>query len=560
MIVEKYKAEYASEVMETIPYGYIDKTICGCGLTTVALENNINTIIAVPSIYLINNKCEQYPNVRSNYEIFGVWGDVTDKQLNDYLLRSTVVKLMVTYNSLHRVEHLIPKCHLIIDESNEILVETKQFPKEIDYLFSIGEKFKDTISFISATPTPLEYLPKWVSTIPQIKIEWEDTIIAKPIILDRTYPYKALREEILKPLNKQNTLSIGGKTFSKIIVFINSVEQIIKIIKESEISKEDCNIICGDNLKNDVKISGINRYSIKEEIPKFLFITKSGFAGIDLNDIDAMTVVVSNTNKKWQMIDVKTDLKQAISRQRNKNNPNYGTYIYIYNQSIFNKSEEELILELDEIYKNLENGIANWKWGRDNGKEWKGYENDKDFKQYTLIRDGEYIINENAFLADKYFILETRKQYTNGFEIKKGLNDVVEVEVPEKVKELNFSSLVDYFNENHINGRIDWSLVGGKQEWKDLIDKCYSLYGVVYKNYTYCKQMNELFGNAFEILKINIKEVLKKGEYPIQEIKDTLNSLYKKHNIKRSAKITDLNDIITYKQIRVNNKRLIKIW
>ena len=71
--------------------------------------------------------------------------------------------------------------------------------------------------------------------------------------------------------------------------------------------------------------------------------------------------------------------------------------------------------------------------------------------------------------------------------------------------------------------------------------------------------MNELFGNTFEILKVDIKELLKKGEYPIQEIKDMLNSLYKKHGIKRSAKITDLNDIITYKQIRVNNKRLVKV-
>lgn len=559
MIVKKYKAEYASEVMGTIPNGYIDKTICGCGLTTVALENNSNTIIAVPSIYLINNKCEQYPNVRSNYEIFGVWGDVTDRQLNEYLTRTPVIKLMVTYNSLNRVAHLIPKCHLIIDESNEILAETKQFPKEIDYLFEIGEKTKDTISFISATPTPLQYLPKWVSTIPQIKIEWEDTIIARPIILDRTYPYKSLREEILKPLNKQEFLTIGGKTFSKVIVFINSVEQIIKTVKESEIDKNDCGIICGDNLKNDIKISGINRYSIKNKIPKFLFITKSGFAGIDLNDADAMTIVVSNTNKKWQMIDVKTDLKQAISRQRNKNNPNYGTYIYIYNQSIFNKSEEELIRELDEVYKNLENGIASWKWGKDNDKEWKGFENDKDFKQYTLVKDGEYIINENAFLADKYFILETRKQYTNGFEIKKGLSEVVEIQVPKKIKELSFSSLVDYFNENHNQGKIDWSLIGGKQEWKELIDKCYSLYKLVYKNYTYCKQMTESFGNTFEILKLEIKELLKEGEYPTQEIKDILNNLYKKHNIKRSAKITDLNDIISYKQIRINNKRLIKI-
>lgn len=35
-----FTAEYASQTTLTrIPYGWIDKTICGCGLTTVAIEN-----------------------------------------------------------------------------------------------------------------------------------------------------------------------------------------------------------------------------------------------------------------------------------------------------------------------------------------------------------------------------------------------------------------------------------------------------------------------------------------------------------------------------------------
>ncbi len=51
-IVKKYEAEYASEVLSSIPTGYIDKTVCGCGLTTVALENAESVIIAVPSIEL----------------------------------------------------------------------------------------------------------------------------------------------------------------------------------------------------------------------------------------------------------------------------------------------------------------------------------------------------------------------------------------------------------------------------------------------------------------------------------------------------------------------------
>ena len=560
----KYKAEYASEVMETIPYGYIDKTICGCGLTTVALENSENIIIAVPTIGLMNNKVEQYPNDRCTHNILGVWGEteVEDKigtngnDIINYISNNSPIKIMVTYNSLKKVEFLLKSCRLIIDESNELLSSTKSFAKEINYLFDKCNIYKDTVSFISATPTPIHYMPNWISTIPQIKIEWEGTITATPILLKRTYPYKALREEIVKPLQK-SPITIGGKTFSKVIIFINSIEQILKTIKESGIDKKECAIICGDNLKNDVKISGIDRYTIHKEFPKYLFITKSGFSGIDLKSEDAMTVVVSNTSKKWQMIDMLTDLKQAVSRQRLKTNPNYGSYIYIYNQTIFSKTEEELLNELQTIYDNLENGIANWKWGKENNKEWKGYENDADFKHYTLYINEEYVLNEQAFQADKYFILEIRKQYTKGFQIKSGI--VVDKEtIPITVNELSYADLVDYFNNNKSN--LDWSSVGGKEEWKETISKSYELYKTTWKNYTYAKQMVKSFGDLLEIIKIELISSLKKGnKYTTQEIKNILSEIYSKYDLDRIPKVSDLTDIVKTKQIRNNNKRFIEI-
>src|SRR5690606_19495910 len=73
--VRKYDAEYASQVMDKIPLGYINKSICGCGLTTVAIENSVPTIIAVPTINLVLNKVSQYPNERSDIKVLGVYGD-----------------------------------------------------------------------------------------------------------------------------------------------------------------------------------------------------------------------------------------------------------------------------------------------------------------------------------------------------------------------------------------------------------------------------------------------------------------------------------------------------
>lgn len=97
-------------------------------------------------------------------------------------------------------------------------------------------------------------------------------------------------------MNNSDSITVAGKSFKKVIVFVNSVQQIADIIKDTKLDKNECGIICGNSLKNDIKIIGIKRYSVGI-MPKFLFVTSSGFCGIDLNDKDTMTMVVSNTSK-----------------------------------------------------------------------------------------------------------------------------------------------------------------------------------------------------------------------------------------------------------------------
>lgn len=238
-----YDTEYATQSMTDIPAGYIDKSICACGMTSVALENDKNVILAVPTIYLSINKSDQYPNDRSSNTVLPVWGDTSSPDINSYLFTNPVIKIICTYDSLHKVHHLLPDCHLIIDESNMLLATTKQRPDAIADLFEIAYEYKDTVSFISATPIPLEYMPAWVSTIDQIKINWSNTIRVVPIICERTYPFKSLREEFLIPLSNNGSITAAGKTFDKVIVFINTVHQISKIIRGSGLNKDECRII-----------------------------------------------------------------------------------------------------------------------------------------------------------------------------------------------------------------------------------------------------------------------------------------------------------------------------
>jgi len=319
---------------------------------------------------------------------------------------------------------------------------TKQRPEAIADLFDTAYEYKDTVNFISATPIPLEYMPPWVSTIDHVKINWSNTIKAVPILCERTYPFKSLCDEFLIPLNSNGTMTVEGKTFDKVIVFVNTVFQISKIIRESRLNKDECGIICGDTLKNDVRIAGINRYR-SGKLPKLLFITSSGFCGIDLVDDTAMTIVVSNTDKNWQMIDMLTDLKQAISRQSNKNNLNYGSYIYIYNQTMFSKSEEELLSIINGIKRKIELNIPHYDYLRIIGEE-KNFMYDADFKAYTLFRVGKCLINENAFNADKYFILETRNQYLRGFDVRDRIGESRRIEPVVLPRDVTYSDLVDY--------------------------------------------------------------------------------------------------------------------
>jgi hypothetical protein len=252
LILFNYDTEYASESMSVIPSGYIDKSICACGMTTVALESDKNVVFAVPTIYLAINKADQYPNARSNNTVLPVWGDTSTSEIDDYVNSSPVTKIICTYDSLRKVRHLLPYCHLIIDESNMLLSATNQRPEAIATLFEIANEYKDTVSFISATPIPLQYMPSWLSEMDQVKINWSNTIKASPILCERTYPFKALCNEFLMPLNSDSAITVAGKTFSKVIVFGNTVTQITKIIKESGLNKNECGIICGDSLKNDI--------------------------------------------------------------------------------------------------------------------------------------------------------------------------------------------------------------------------------------------------------------------------------------------------------------------
>lgn len=94
-------ATYLSQFMDDIPANCIfNKTLTGCGATELALRNNTPTIIAMPYVSLVKNKTLYRQDGRN---ILGVYADISNDMIADYMQTPNPLKIATTYDSLPRV-------------------------------------------------------------------------------------------------------------------------------------------------------------------------------------------------------------------------------------------------------------------------------------------------------------------------------------------------------------------------------------------------------------------------------------------------------------------------
>lgn len=576
MIERIFNAEFASQTdLEKLPNGYIDKTVTGCGLTSLAIEKEPNsTIIAVPSKHLVFNKVQQYPNKRFKHQLLGVTGETTNEDIDNFLMKNpNFYKIIVTYDSLPRLTHLLSSAHLVIDECDKLFTwsqmkcDSKRFGSKdvMTQVLDICEQYKDSVSFISATPVPVELFDKqWMLEIPQIKYYWTQTKKTQPILMKTGRPVKALKYEILKPLKKQGVVTIGGATFKKVIVFYNSVQGINELVDELDLPTEDCGIICGDTVKNSANCC-VQRVSSVENLPKYTFVTSTGFSGIDLYSDDAISIVISSTNKNWSMIDLNTDLKQAISRQRNKTNPNYGKFIFIYNQAVFELTDDEMLSRINALEISLGKALNNLnKLYQTNPDEYQAtlqfMSSDSDFSGYTYFDDVQKMwkINYTRFNADRYFIQTVRKEYTQGFDLMGSLDTAapIVVKVGACVSETSYAPLVDKYQRMIDGEDVEWTKEELRCDNYALIDQYYKTFGKLNKD---SSKAQILLSDKDKFTKVKVlahQKFTQTGRYTADEVKQKLQQVYNQLGITRKAKATDALEIGMRKVQLTNGERV----
>ena len=170
--------KYLSEVKDEagnkfqLPNGILNKEITGCGVTTLALEDENRTIICSPRIKLLENKAEQYKN-----SLLVIQG-VNKEQIKQYLEAETVPKILTTYDSFSKVKKVVgdlSEWKIVVDEF-QCLLNDSSFKADTEMAFLKELQSCPYVTYLSATPI----LDKYISQIDFFKdktyfqLNWAD--------------------------------------------------------------------------------------------------------------------------------------------------------------------------------------------------------------------------------------------------------------------------------------------------------------------------------------------------------------------------------------------------
>lgn len=361
-------------IMKDFPENCIfNKVKTGCGATTIALTNDENYIIAVPTTELIENKC--YPiedrdgNVRfwKKHErkaglspvvdnLFGLYGNFTyklKKKLRDYLSATGVKKIICTYDKIDKLMEFIDAkdFKILIDEYHNFLKQYSFRDKAINGVLAHFKDFK-SYCFISATPIPEELKPIIFNGIPEYIADWKtvDDVTVYPYHTDKPYMVAA---QFIKTYQSKGCLNVNGIESKEAYFFINSVTEIKAILTQTQLTEDDYKIICADNDKNRRTLKGHTISSSTDAPKKFNFITSKSFEGVDFFSETGLCFVVSNVQNKHTLVSINMDIPQIVGRIRTKSNPFRNKVVHIFNTKATDhySTFEDMKLIVDEEVK-----------------------------------------------------------------------------------------------------------------------------------------------------------------------------------------------------------------
>ena len=376
------------------PRFILNKQIPGCGFTEYCLTGAEHVILCSPRKILLNNKKEQHGN-----QVYLVINELDkekniDKDLNkvgkrsfmdcleesiDPNIRKTDIynrlmreikdyiafrkfynapyKILVTYDSYRIVQDILISLDIfkgfytVIDEFQSILHDARfKSSTEIEFLECI--KRSHSAIFVSATPMLDEYLNMLdeFNGYSYYTLDWysqDPTRVIKPSLKILTMKSTGTKaEEIINTYlqgNFEKAIRIVNGfpvevVSDEAVLYVNSVNHIISIIKKCNLQPEQVNILCSDTDYNKKKIyKKLGKKFTIGKVPKkgekakmFTFCTSTVYLGADFYSTCARSFIFSDSNIDSLSVDISDDLPQILGRQRLFENPwkNSATFFY----------------------------------------------------------------------------------------------------------------------------------------------------------------------------------------------------------------------------------------
>lgn len=418
-----------------LPKGILNKGVTGCGATSVAIKDEHKTIICSPRINLILNKVAQHKDV------LGVYGDVREPEIRAYLEAVELPKLMVTYDSFPRLVKMIENKNdwrVVVDEYQYLLIDSGfRSDKAIDLLNAIKEF--DYVTYLSATPIADKYIKQMeqFKDVPYTVLEWNNVEATN---IKRVESAKPINNAIEIVRNYQRGIfpKIGEVESRECVIFVNSVTNIVNIIKQTSLKPEEVNIVVAKSTENAEFIKELGRAFEIGTIPQegephkmFTFCTSTAFAGCDFYSKCASTFVISDNKKVHTAIDIATELVQIAGRQRLACNPFRKTVTFIYNVDIGEGNEAEYKNAIGNKLSESEY-LANWKNNapdkiRDGViRETTEMQNIKKYSENYVRYDkasDRFIVNRWAYLNELFAYDVQHENYANNVIVRRQIEE-----------------------------------------------------------------------------------------------------------------------------------------
>lgn len=595
-IIDMKDKKYLGDVLDDLPQNCnFNKACCGAGGTDLALTNDNNYVVIVPTIDLVQNKISQ----KDRYsKVLGVYGDVSLDVIKNYLA-SGGNKILSTYHSLPKVikglGDRIKSFQLLVDESH-MLVEgdDKDFMHdEINFIFNNFEIFK-SVCFMTATPTLPETIPEQIKHFPIVTAKWSEEVITK-VKLNVQQVHSRINDYVcFIAMQHMDNRLVGSPFF-----FYNSVEAITVICKrliDSDVcSAKDIRIIAASKNNEYIKRYGHpeltigNTIDCKDNPKPITFLTARAFEGCDIYQEDAVTYIIADGNKKHTRVEIHTKIPQIVNRVRNSKYKSVANLLYTSSFTRDCRSRGEFIQLITKEIEDIEYYLKE-KYSKYSDIELK-YVN-------TNLLDTSEFVTKDSF--DNYIPnLNAGKRELNHWEAANQTYFVIKSDTHISNLEYDTQPLIDIINSSK---KIDWIALpegadklklGGKiANFKKLcLDYIMALEESDSNTIEFVEEYKPIFKDIRNILKNNKEEIItaikscayrqqnltnrrdmlvmyesdsldKKvkqqfnvgSRYTTKYVKNVLQKIYDEYNLNKTSKSTDINKWFTVKNIVLNDR------